>query len=249
MPQNVTVPVEGKRAAPLRSDGEGCARAPARGQRGITLIEMLTVLALVGVLTALSVGAVGPLRNSLERHELFHRVTAAVTNARQLAMNSGDCVYVELVQDYDAVADRYQTAVTTIGVQAQALRVQRLPLAQCATSNVYSLYPFPSTPPPNPRLVEIIDMPSNRPPRQPGARTYRSAVIATSSSLAGPPTALPIIFRPNGRVHGRESNEFIDLFVIDRDAVSYTSDRRIRINGYGRVCVFDDVLVGGERCY
>lgn len=235
--------------APPRRFSPGSPGARAGGRRGVTLMELLTVLALVGVLTALSVSGVGPLRNSLERHELFQRVTAAVTNARQLAMSSGDCVYVELVADYDPSTQGYPRSITGIQEQAEALRIQRLPLAECADPDLYSLYPFPSTQPPSPKHVETVEMPHNRRPGQPGVRTYRSTLVATASNMTGPPAALPIIFRPNGRVHGRSANEFIDLFVIQRDSTGYTEDRRIRIHGYGRVCVYEDQLQGGDRCY
>lgn len=243
MQKDVTVPVTGARAAPPQRTGPP---SPGRQQRGFTLMEMFVILGLVSVLTVLSVAAVGPLRNTLQRHEAFQRVAAAVANARQLAMSSGDCVYVELVHNYNPSNQSYEAPVSGTDVPAQALRIRRLPLSDCAQSGSYGPDISTST---TARHVETIDMPYAKGSGGSNNREFRGAIIAKGSGGMASPPALPIIFRPNGRVHGRTSNDVISLFVVDSGNTGPPSDRRIRISGYGRVCVFDDQLAGGDRCY
>jgi type II secretory pathway pseudopilin PulG len=247
MHKDVIVRVQRARTAAPRRAGPRGPWAGAWRQRGFTLMEMFVILGLVSILTALSVASVGPLRNALQRHDTFQRVASAVTNARQLAISSGDCVYVELVSDFNPSTVHYDSAVTSVGVRAQALRIQRLPISICAQSTSYG--PDLSGYSTSVRHVETIDMPHTKGSGGSNSRNFQGAIVAeTSGGMASPPP-LPIIFRPNGRVHGRTSNDLINLFVIDRDSTSYTSDRRIQISGYGRVCIFDDMLAGGSRCY
>lgn len=242
MQKDVTVTVERPRAAPPRRAGPP---TPA-GRRGFTLMEVSVILGLVSVLTVVSVTAVGPLRTTLQRHEAFQRVATAVANARQLAISSGDCVYVELLGGYSAATRSYGSPVTTTGIAAEALRIRRLPLANCAQSTLYG--PNPDDHSSAVRHIETIDMPYTRGSSGPDSRTFRAALIATDSGGMASPPSLPIIFRPNGRVHGRTSTDVINLFVLDPANTSDLTDRRIQISGHGRVCVYNDQLAGEDRC-
>lgn len=64
---------------------------------GFSLLEMMTVVALIGIVTSLAVGSLEPLRARLTARHAAEVVAAALGSARERAAARGRCVYVELL--------------------------------------------------------------------------------------------------------------------------------------------------------
>jgi len=140
--------------------------------RGITLLELLVVLALLGVLTAMSAAALGPMTRRYRISQGAEQVSQAVYLARALSRETSRCHLVEVL---DAAGN-----VLAPGGAGSIVRVRRRATADCETAIV--------EPPVSPLLTEVerVRLPTG--------------VSVKLSFLPAGPARPEVMWRPNGRL-------------------------------------------------
>jgi prepilin-type N-terminal cleavage/methylation domain-containing protein len=98
--------------------------------RGFTMVELLVTVALLGLLTALSVTALGPLRDRYNRRQAAELTASAAARAQLLSRETGRCHTLE-VYTVDSGGNVSKAAV---GVPGALLRIQRHMTADCHTT-------------------------------------------------------------------------------------------------------------------
>ena len=98
--------------------------------RGFTLLELMTTLAIFGLVATLSIASLGPLRDRYNHQHAVQMVSGAIVRAQLLARESGRCHSVEVVDD---------DGVTNTTAFKQRLRIQRRSTANCdgATASTF----------------------------------------------------------------------------------------------------------------
>jgi prepilin-type N-terminal cleavage/methylation domain-containing protein len=94
---------------------------------GFTLIEMLVAVALLGVITALSITALGPLQARYNRRQAADLVASAAARAQLSARETGRC---HSLQVYKA-----DGTAASIGQWGDRLRLVRRTTADCENTN------------------------------------------------------------------------------------------------------------------
>jgi prepilin-type N-terminal cleavage/methylation domain-containing protein len=97
---------------------------------GFTMVELLVTVAILGLLTALSVATLGPLRDRYARRQAAELAASAAARAQLLARETGRCHTLEV---YTADASGNPVKVTNIGDLGDRLRLQRRTTADCET--------------------------------------------------------------------------------------------------------------------
>lgn len=100
-------------------------------KHGFTLVELLTIVAILGLFTTLSVAALGPLRDRYNLRQAAELVASAAARAQLSARETGRC---HTLQVYTADAAGNPIAVTAVGSEGDRLRVQRRTTADCGDS-------------------------------------------------------------------------------------------------------------------
>jgi prepilin-type N-terminal cleavage/methylation domain-containing protein len=93
--------------------------------RGYTLLELMTVVALLGILSALSVTGLQPLVNRYRRQESVDTAAQLLVRARQRALETGRCHHVQVLE--------LGAPVAAHGDEGNGLRILRRPDADCVT--------------------------------------------------------------------------------------------------------------------
>jgi prepilin-type N-terminal cleavage/methylation domain-containing protein len=146
---------------------------------GFTLIEMLVTVALLGLITALSVTALGPLQARYNRRQAADLVASTAARAQLLARETGRCHGLE-VYETDAAGNAIKVA---IGQKGDRLRLIRRTTADCHRDQDDIINPDP--------LEEVEWV------RMPGRMVVR--IDATKNPN-------PLEWRPNSRIRkGGES--------------------------------------------
>jgi type II secretory pathway pseudopilin PulG len=99
-------------------------------KHGFTLVELLTIVAILGLFTTLSVAALGPLRDRYNLRQATELAAAAAARAQLLARESGRCHTLQ-VYTVDASGN---ASPKGIGSEGNHLRVQRRTTADCGDS-------------------------------------------------------------------------------------------------------------------
>lgn len=97
-------------------------------RRGFTLIEMLVTVAVLGLLTAMSVTALGPLQARYNRRQAADLVASAAARAQLSARETGRCHGLEV---YTADTSGNPIPVANIGDPGDRLRLVRRTTADC----------------------------------------------------------------------------------------------------------------------
>ena len=90
--------------------------------RGFTLLELMTTLAIFGVITALTVAALGPLKDRYNHEQAVEMATGAAVRAQLLARESARCHVLEVYAGTNLVAN---------DIPGDRLRIQRRRTADC----------------------------------------------------------------------------------------------------------------------
>jgi prepilin-type N-terminal cleavage/methylation domain-containing protein len=104
--------------------------------RGFTMVELMITVALLGLLTALSVATLGPLRDRYTRRQAAELAASAAARAQLLARETGRCHRLEV---YTTDASGNPIEVTNIGDPGDRLRLQRRTTADCEHDDPKSL--------------------------------------------------------------------------------------------------------------
>jgi prepilin-type N-terminal cleavage/methylation domain-containing protein len=96
--------------------------------RGFTMVELLVTVALLGVLTALSVATLGPLRDRYNRRQAAELAASAAARAQLLARETGRCHTLEV---YTADVSGNPVKVASVGDLGDRLRLQRRTTPDC----------------------------------------------------------------------------------------------------------------------
>jgi prepilin-type N-terminal cleavage/methylation domain-containing protein len=116
---------------------------------GFTLIEMLVTVALLGVITVLSVTALGPLQARYNRRQAADLVASTAARAQLLARESGRCHGLEIHKETAGVVSK----VTTPGNKGDRLVLVRRTTADCHRDQSDTTNPDPLDP------VETVRIP------------------------------------------------------------------------------------------
>ncbi|HEX8819078.1 MAG TPA: type II secretion system protein [Archangium sp.] len=95
--------------------------------RGFTLIELLVTVSILGLLTAVSVTALGPLRDRYNRRQAAELVASAASRAQLSARETGRCHFLEI----HSTATGKPVKVTTVGKTGDRLRLMRRKTPDC----------------------------------------------------------------------------------------------------------------------
>lgn len=98
---------------------------PAPASHGFSLVELLVVVAVLGVVAVLSTASLGPLQAHFRGRDAATRVAAAATRARVGAWQTGRC---HVLTVYDGATP------AAVGAPGDRLRLQRYATADCETS-------------------------------------------------------------------------------------------------------------------
>lgn len=100
-------------------------------KHGFTLVELLTIVAILGLFTSLSVAALGPLRDRYNLRQAGELVASAAARAQLQARETGRC---HTLQVYTVNASGNPVQVTNLGAEGDRLRVARRTTADCGDS-------------------------------------------------------------------------------------------------------------------
>jgi prepilin-type N-terminal cleavage/methylation domain-containing protein len=92
--------------------------------RGYTLMELMTTVALLAVLSTLSVTGLQPVVTRFRQRQAVDATAQFFMRARQRALETGRCHLVEVM---------HEGAVVPSGNEGTALRMQRRPTADCVS--------------------------------------------------------------------------------------------------------------------
>lgn len=98
---------------------------------GFTLVELMVTVGVLGLLTALSVAALGPLRDRYNRRQAAELVASAAARAQQSARETGRCHRLEVWAE-DASGTPFR--VTNVGDPGDRLRLARRTTVDCEES-------------------------------------------------------------------------------------------------------------------
>ena len=103
---------------PEAGRGVGARKGPWRkpGQRGVTLIDVILILVIVGTLTTLSVPAFRSLSNDLR--SAVTETSAFVAQARSQAMSTSSSLRIRVVSDQELLGERNRNCRATGGWEA-----------------------------------------------------------------------------------------------------------------------------------
>jgi prepilin-type N-terminal cleavage/methylation domain-containing protein len=93
--------------------------------RGYTLLELMTVVALLGILSVLSAAGLQPLVTRFRTQEAVDATAQFLVRARQRALETGRCHHVEVLEAGTAVVP---------GNEGDGLRMLRRPTADCVSA-------------------------------------------------------------------------------------------------------------------
>ena len=176
---------------------------------GFTLVEMLVTVALLGLITALSVTALGPLQARYNRRQAADLVASTAARAQLLARESGRCHGLEV---YKAGVTMTSNPVQVpLGQKGDRLRLVRRTTADCHRDLDDTVNPDP---------VEHVEW-----VRMPGRMEVR--VNANKNPN-------PVEWRPNSRI--RKGGEAVLLVT---PTVGSDDPLVIRMMEQGPVCVGD----------
>jgi type II secretory pathway pseudopilin PulG len=100
-------------------------------KHGFTLVELLTIVAILGLFTSLSVAALGPLRDRYNLRQAGELVASAAARAQLQARETGRC---HTLQVYTLNAAGTAVPVSNLGDEGDRLRVGRRTTADCGDS-------------------------------------------------------------------------------------------------------------------
>jgi prepilin-type N-terminal cleavage/methylation domain-containing protein len=146
--------------------------------RGFTLIELMVTVAILGLLTALSVTALGPLRDRYNRRQAAELVASAAARAQLSARETGRCHALE-VYGPDISGNIVPRARGMLG---DRLRLVRRTTADCESSLGEV------------ELVEWVRMPGKM-------------QVALASTVAPVPPLPAPEWRPNSRIRENKDTE------------------------------------------
>lgn len=101
--------------------------------QGFTLVEMLITVALLGVLTGLSVATLGPLKDRYSRRQAAELVASAAARAQLAARETGRCHTLEV---YTADGSGNPVKVTNVGDLGDRLRIRRRTTPDCESDAI-----------------------------------------------------------------------------------------------------------------
>jgi prepilin-type N-terminal cleavage/methylation domain-containing protein len=94
----------------------------ARSAPGFSLVELLVVVAVLGVVAGLSAASLAPLQNHFRGRDAATRVASAATRARAFAWQTGRCHVLTIYNGASAA---------TVGTPGDRLLLERYPTADC----------------------------------------------------------------------------------------------------------------------
>ncbi|HLM47863.1 MAG TPA: type II secretion system protein [Myxococcaceae bacterium] len=155
---------------------------------GFTLIEMLVTVALLGVITVLSVTALGPLQARYNRRQAADLVASTAARAQLLARETGRCHGLEIHDEIGGVVSK----VTIPGNTGDRLRLVRRTTADCHRDLIDTTNPDPVEP------VEWVRMPGRM-------------VVSVDTGK----NVEPLEWRPNSRI--RKGGETVLVVALKTD--------------------------------
>lgn len=164
----------------------------ARGVRGMTLIEMLVVVAVLGILAAIATPNLAPLARRGKLRATTEEVAAFLDDARMRAATQGRCFRVRVIGD--ALAVERRDSVDCVNLAADgwegAARLKQIAGVTLAVESVPSV----------PADEQLVFRPNSR-LRGDGTRTateYGARIII--SSVGGGPERGVVVVTRHGRV-------------------------------------------------
>lgn len=152
--------------------------------RGFTLVEMLVIVALLGILTALSAASLGPLATRYRLLQGAELVSEEVYQARAWARETGRCHLIEVLDG---------TARAGAGLPGDALRIQRRVNTDCDSA------PGPASL----EVVELVHLPPNVKVLLPDGES--APVWRPNGRLAGPAMELLVGRMVDGAFEARSA--------------------------------------------
>ncbi len=151
---------------------------------GFTLIEMLVTVALLGLITALSVTALGPLQARYNRRQAADLVASAAARAQLSARETGRCHSLEVYKS--------DTLAAGIGEAGDRLRLARRTTADCEGSNPSEVetVEWVRMPGRTKVLVPSTPTPKTKPEWRPNSRLRAGETELWVVPTSGPPLAI-----------------------------------------------------------
>jgi prepilin-type N-terminal cleavage/methylation domain-containing protein len=151
---------------------------------GFTLIEMLVTVALLGLITALSITALGSLQARYTRRQAADLVASAAARAQLSARETGRCHSLEVYTS--------DTTAASIGVAGDRLRLARRTTADCESSNPSELETVEWVRMPGKSKVVVPSTPTSktRPEWRPNSRLRQGETELWVIPPSGPPLAI-----------------------------------------------------------
>ncbi|HEX8434655.1 type II secretion system protein [Archangium sp.] len=130
--------------------------------RGFTMVELLVTVALLGLLTALSVATVGPLRERYSRRQAAELAASAAARAQLMARETGRCHTLEVYRADPVNPAGEPLEVLNIDEEGDRLRIRRRKTPDC------EIQPVPAA---ELEHVEWVRMPGRMRVRVPTGKT------------------------------------------------------------------------------